>query len=608
MYCENCGTKNKDGVKFCIGCGQPLGHSVNSKADNMPNSSETHYGETGYINQAMNKNYGQIKNKGKMIPKKALIGICLAVVALIVILFVIISTKKTTIDLNKYLTINSSGYDGYGIVEARIDWDAIEKDYGSKVSFTKTAKNEYGFLLSLMTPIEAIEESVSITLDESRGVSNGDSISYRWNIDSELSKYVKCKIKSSNGTYTVSGLAEVDTFDAFANLDVQFSGISPNGRADLYYYGSELSTNDFQCDNTSGLRNGDVIEVFISINNIENYVKKYGRVPEDISKTFTVSGLQEYVSSYTDITEALYNELKSEAEDSIYSYIANSYVKTSSLKNLEYAGYIFESAKDGDNRYLSSYNDLYIIYKGDVSSSEGNFRTAKVYYPVRFSNIIRDENGDLSYEENHGISGVSDLDGEDYYTRGYVNPLTCYLEIVESNRSDYTFECGDGFEVYSDYESISELDDISEEFRKSVRSDAKEMIENYIAETYNGGSYVEDLMFEGEYLLTAKEQGNDFKTNNMYFVVYSATVSNSEGAFKATKVYFPVEYDGIVKLADDEYIITLTIGILGNSDIPDSQYYTKGYVDGTEMYTEIVSANRENYKFEVSDGLKKFGE
>jgi len=181
------------------------------------------------------------------------------------------------------------------------------------------------------------------------------------------------------------------------------------------------------------------------------------------------------------------------------------------------------------------------------------------------------------------------------------------MEIVEANRDYYTAECGDGFEVYAEYETISQLSDISEEYKQTLYADAQDQILSYIANSYNGGSEATDLAVKGEYLLLAKDQGTDFRNNNRYVVVYSATVSNSQGKFETTTVYFPVEYDGIVKLPGDEYMTTASVGMLGYSTFADSWYNTKGYIDGTQMYSDIVTSNRENYTYEVSEGLTEFG-
>lgn len=275
---------------------------------------------------------------------------------------------------------------------------------------------------------------------------------------------------------------------------------------------------------------------------------------------------------------------------------------------MTYDGYIF-NVLNSDGEYNGSYNDLYIIFSGTVSHSEKDFHATNVYYPVRFSNISK--NGDdVSYSENAGISGNSDLLSFRYSTKGYTNPSTCYMELVESNRDKYVSEVGDGFEIYADQKTISKISDISETYRDELATDAKDIIESYVASDYgySQGSHLNDLTIKGEYLLVAKNQGTDFEKNNKYIIVFSGTVSNDDGKFEASPIYLPVQYDGVVSFPNDEYMVTASQGILGTSIVGNYWLNTKGYVDGNQMFSDIVTANRDVYTYEVSDGLKEFGE
>ena len=186
--------------------------------------------------------------------------------------------------------------------------------------------------------------------------------------------------------------------------------------------------------------------------------------------------------------------------------------------------------------------------------------------------------------------------------------MICYQELVEANRENYVIECGDGFEDYAEQKTISSLNDLSKDFRDKLAEDTKDFIESYAAKDYSDDSHMKDLSLMGEYLLIAKNQGMDFVKNNKYILVYSATVYNDNDRFEPSTIYFPVEYDGIVKLPNEEYMITANIGMLGYTYIGNSSYRSKGYSDGVEMFKKLVTANRDLYTYEVSDGLKEFGE
>lgn len=606
MICEKCGTENIDNARFCIKCGQPLSpDKAETSQEDTSVSEEAPVNADKAVSSKGKPDLNRLTGKLKSVPKKVLFGVPAAIIAIAVILFISMQSAKT-IDLNKYLEIQTTGYDGYGTAYVSIDWAALEKDHGNDVSFSKAS---HGLLEIWMTPMEALQDCVAVRLDKYDGLSNGDSVNYTWDISSDLQKYLECSITYKDGEHTVSGLEKLETFDAFADVEVTFSGISPMGEAKISYNGSDFSAYDFSCDKTSELKNGDTIEVKLSGNDMGYYVGKFGKVPESAAKEYTVSGLQEYVTAFSDLTEDFMNNTKKEAEDSIYSYVAKSYSKESSMKNLEYAGYIFDHLKN-ENTRSSVFNHLYVIYRGDVSSSDNSFATTKVYYPVEFTNLVKGTGDEISFGQNEGIPGFSELGSFWYTTSGYTNPLTCYTELVDGNRDEYAAEYGDGFEVFCEHEEITKLEDISEEYKEQLRTDAKDRIESYMVNENKDTMNLDGLTLAGEYLLTAKSQGTDYEQNNKYFAVYSGTISSPDGKFETQTIYFPVEYDGLVKLPNGEYMTSNTVGMLGGSYLSSNSfwYISKGYLDGTQMYSDIVMANRDSYTYEVSEGLKSFGE
>lgn len=541
--------------------------------------------------------------------KKVALGGGIAAVLIVIIAVVAIVLQPKKINLEEYVDITYSGYNEYAVARATLNEGALCKAIleakGKKVDYDSIDSFEaLGAALSEEMAINECIDKITLSLSQENNLSNGDTVTVEITYDNEAAKAHKVKFTGSTVTLKVEGLEDTVKVDPFEGFEVTFSGISPGGKIEYNYNGSNsnISTYSFSPSQSYDLKNGDIVTVTYSFN--EDSMLRQGIVITNQEKEYEVSGLDEYVQSYANLTDDFLNIMKSEAEDKIYSYVASNYNAANSMNDLSYAGYILSVAETTD-LWFGSYNSLYLIYSGTVSNTTDSFPTTKVYYPVKFSKILN-AGGELSYGSLDGIQGSSSFDGGWYSTKGYINPLICYVDIVEKNRDSYSSECGDGFEAFAEYEEVTQMADISDGYKQELYADAMTRVESYITSTYNGGSTATGLVPVGDCLLTAKNPGLNFAGNNTYIVVYSALVSNTNGAFEETTVYFPVIYNGIVSLPNGEYMVTESKGIQGSSNFSNIFYSTKGYTDGAQMFEKLITANRDNYTYELSDGLKEF--
>lgn len=541
--------------------------------------------------------------------KKAVWGGCLAAVVLVVVVIIIIAAQPKKIHVEDYVQISYDGYSGYATARVSLDKEGL---YAAILEAKgKSADSGSGSYLGMLFAENSQERAIYECIDvidlspsQTENLSNGDTITVQITYDNAAVKGQKIKFTGNSVSVLVEGLEEAVQIDPFEGLEVTFSGISPNGRLEYVYNGTDvISRYSFSVDRSSGLKNGDTVTITYSY--YEDSMLSQGYVITRQEATYEVSGLDEYIMSYADLTGEFLEETKSQAEDVIYAYTAGSYNGGSALSDLEYAGYIFSAVKDIENNY-GNVNYLYLIYSGMVSNSEGKFSTAKVYFPVKFCDIVKTESG-MDYSSQSGINGFSTFSGSWYSTKGYINPLIGYTELVETARDRYVSECGDGFEEYAEITHVMQLSDISDAHKQELYADAEDIVSSYIAK-YSQGINAEEPVLVGEYLLTAKSQGTDFARNNTYIIVYSSVISHERGQFEPVTVYFPVMYKGFVNLPGDAYLVTEEDGIQGFSGIPGSYWSTKGYVEGTEMYNKLITANRDLYSYEVSEGLKAFGE
>ena len=592
-FCPNCGSPVESGDIYCASCGTVIPLIGETEQDRI---------DIGQISKADSRmqvsapSIGKLIDKVKSIPVFALAGAGLAIVLLVGgILFV--SNSAKTIDLDKYLSIETSGYEGYGTAEVKLDWEAMEKDHGSSMIFTEEAKKEAGGFLFLTTPMDYIKDCVKVELDPVNNLSNGDTVTYKWAVKDELSKYLKCKFKYEDGEYIVSGLDAVGSFDVFSDIDIEFSGVSPYGEAKINYTGSELSVYDFECYPTDDLKNGDKIQVTLKDPNMTYFANQFGKVPESTAKEYTVSGLDEYIKSLEDINDEDKNRLKDEAVNAVKSYIQSYEDDTAFSDEPEYMGYIVGLCKSEPVWDWENYNNLYFIYKASVTSSDSTI--GDLYLPVQFANVFKIQNG--------SIDSIIPNEVTSYDKRNSL--FDCYQHLVEGYQADYDFTFGDGFEKYGNYEIVSSLNDISAASKEIIHNDAEQVIKNHMEQEYGYRAIISNLEYEGEYLLTAKTQGDRLQENNSYIVVYTADISSPDHLFKTITVYCPVKYDGVIRLSDDTVAYVGTGGVEGYFELPDYWYrFDFGYIDGAEMFKDMIEPCRDDYDFEISEGLKQFGE
>ncbi len=593
MFCAQCGTRNEDGATFCTNCGEPLVDVQLDESQPEPEAITTEAVQpkpTPITTESVQPQRGR-----KRISKKILIGGLL----LIFIIVGYVMNMKPKINLNKYIHVTSSGYDGYGSADITIDWEAVDDEYGDKIKLTNMVDNkDTGIFSSRISPVEILSDFVDVSCDKQTELSNGDKLSYTIEVDEEFSEYLKCKVTAKEGTYEVSDLEKIGKFDPFDDLEVEFTGIAPYGKYRYTYNGEELAQGDFYCDAPVQLKNGNIITISIDENVVETCVQSFGKAPSKLSMDYTVDGLTQYVDSYDTLSQEFLTTLSKEAEDTIYSYTDSQYSEEMQLSNLTSAGHILITPND--QRYGHE-NTLYIIYKGSVSDTT-------IYYPVKFYNIL--QNGDeFTYETNEGIMGWIYNSNLPVDTKGYATSFACYLDLVDGIKERHDVLLGGEFEAYSSYTAVSDLDEVTDDYKKLLQQEDKKQIQTYIDNECTEEDVVGEINYVGDYLLSAKDTDIELGKRNQYITVYSTIRTRKDGLFDKVIVYYPIIHNGLSILADKNCTLVSTSDIQGYSDLEGSDtYYTIGYIDGPTMFTELVTANCSNYTYQVCSELKKFGE
>lgn len=393
MFCGNCGCKNDDNAGFCKECGNQL-NGNNTTNFNFDQQSDVNSGITIDFNDNQERKVSNIPH----VPKKLLGGTVILIVAIIVSAIVFLNIKPT-INLDEYVEVSYSGYNGYGNAYVDIDWYKIAEDYESKIKYTNKVNREQTIEVS---PIDYMHSYISLSLDKTDNLSNGDDIKYTWNIDEEaLSKYLKCKFKYEDKISKVSKLEEVEKFDPFEGLTVDFSGTEPDGSANIEYTGEFLSNSSFSLDKYNNLKNGDVVTAILDNTDNDYYLTNFDKIPSSTSKTFTVIGLSRYIAKLSDIKEEKLTEAKVKTEKFIRDDISN-WSNDVKLNSIDYLGYYLEVPGHNDSGYYDNetQNALGFVYKlrSTIHSDEEDVKVDQ-YYDVKFQNITIDVNGNYHNED-----------------------------------------------------------------------------------------------------------------------------------------------------------------------------------------------------------------
>ena len=427
MICTHCGKEIQNGITFCPYCGS----TVNNAKENT-------------------------KMK-KHNPAKVLVPI--AAVAVVVAGGWAFANRTPTIDVSKYMTLSADGYNTVGKLNISFDTEKLEKDYGKQIAtrFKKQMKNlkddTYGLsslTASLYDGYEAdlfAETCATGSADKTKGLSNGDVVTYTWDDNSdEAEEAFGVKVKYTDITYTVSGLASVNTFDAFDGVDVEFSGISPDGRATVNSLptAAEAQGLYYTLDENSGLSNGDTVTLTVHSNrdDFSDCIDKYGAMPQATEKTFTVEGLNEYVTSADTLSDSVLVSLQNQAEDVFKSYAAQRFSNGQTFKGMTYLGNYILTPKNKDSwgdkdRIVLAYQ---VTVHHDYTSELNTTYDAddSFFWYITFNNVSKDADGNIA-------SGLNDYDTPTTFVK------------IDSGVQKYSFSSSTETWEYYGYASLDSL-------------------------------------------------------------------------------------------------------------------------------------------------------
>lgn len=429
-----------------------------------PDSSDTQYDwqqNSRAMYSGTSRSSGRKKGAGGKISIKLIAGICAAAAAVIV-LAVVAVIGSHTIDLNQYLSVSFKGGNTKGKAEVQFDEDQFIQDCSKIVRLNPKKIAEYQDAaensgidadeLADADSSEAAELLIAACIDgelsQDEDLSNGDQIIYQWDTRDDLAKDVfGVRLKHSDQTFTVSNLPKLQKVDLFDGVTVRFSGVEPNGTAEIEVdnvYGNDYGIY-YELDKNSGLSEGDKVTVTARVSDfggdVEDALADNGYTADAIKKEYTVSGLSTYVTSADEIPEETLEALKKQTEDLITADTATD--SEIDVLSRDYLGNYFFTAK---SESADTQNVLVLVYSVSTRVPVGSGESTQdvTYYTCGiFENLLM--NGDeVEYDLTEGTlpndSYIYRTEGHWFWVYGYESQDDLKSSIVDQNSSEFNVE------------------------------------------------------------------------------------------------------------------------------------------------------------------------
>ncbi len=226
------------------------------------------------------------------------------------------SKKKAEyeVDISQCVNVSAKGFDGMGVVTCEADSKGISKTLkqAMKDIFGEDVKSE------TKKAFTNLENSIRFQAVPSSDVKNGDEVEIKILFDEKLADDCNVAITPSSFKFTVSGLTEIESVNAFEGFQVTFSGAEHDAQIILDNTGcSDFVKNYvvFSLDESTiqTIKNGD--KIIVKNGDSVTVTAKFGEnFPSDMSevyvlsqatKSFTAAGLEMYPTSIDqlDVTE-----------------------------------------------------------------------------------------------------------------------------------------------------------------------------------------------------------------------------------------------------------------------------------------------------------------
>lgn len=351
-------------------------------------------------------------------------------------------------ELAPYLSVSYTGYNGNGT--AHVDFNFADFEYSIMSQWKDKDK------LEKLEKLTAVEMTITYVADVFEGLSNGDSITVKIELDEALAKEYGYSFTGLEKEFTVEGLTEAIEIDPFAEdifgsgktVNVTLEGVDPfvclhlKNNAGLM---EPISHITYRADKDWNLKNGEVITITASM---DEKFQQQGYLLTRTETTIAVEGFDRYASSASDLTEDVlqrisdraYQECVNGGSVDIYDGSNNLTPWGADIENIHVADTALLAV---NNQIDMEYSFLLVpVYKTITTNEwydmEANKNIAKTWENVigyyKFTDVTVHFDGSVTYNEAY-VSLNGNYTDSNVADELYLNELRSNYSFIEISMS-----------------------------------------------------------------------------------------------------------------------------------------------------------------------------
>ncbi|MDO4720115.1 MAG: hypothetical protein Q4A78_05590 [Peptostreptococcaceae bacterium] len=339
----------------------------------------------------------------------------LVLIGFLVLFAVFFAGCGSKVELIDFYDVEIRGMNGSGKAKVVFDEEALIQQIAEKGKITVESMQGLFAIGSYM-------DRIRYDIEPSSDLKNGDMVTLK--VEFTSSDADKVKLVGGEKKVKVSELPEGTVINVFEDVEVLFSGVSPNGRAEVYNNSKDdfIRSIHFTAEPSENLKVGDTVTVTANYN--ESTANDAMYIIDSSSKDYIVEGLDEYLHSAVQIDKETKETIVKEAQDIIEAYLVKNAAESYSTFSGTYYGedenidasfrfdkaYLLVAKKPESVGYGWTKNQLALFFEVRLKKRDSE-ESANGFVALTFNDsIVRDDRVDIVYSEGNIVAAKARRD------------------------------------------------------------------------------------------------------------------------------------------------------------------------------------------------------